>query len=124
MLKNTNSVNLCQNSEAGKPPQNGKRPQKPYKISVFKEVIQTKMRMKKMDFSKNCLTQCVSGREKKRAFSCTLSVLAKQLFWDQNSQKPGKPIKIAVSVEIAQNQKWHLFFEKGVLWHGLKSGFY
>ena len=28
-----------------------------------------------------------------------------------------------VSAEIAQNQKWHLFFEKGVFWHGWKVGF-
>ena len=33
----------------------------------------------KMDFS-HCLTLSVSGREKKRAFSCTLSVLAKKCF--------------------------------------------
>ena len=28
-----------------------------------------------------------------------------------------------VSAEIAQNQKWHLFFEKGVFWHVWKVGF-
>ena len=65
---------------------------------------------------------CQEGR-KKRAFSCTLSVLAK-IFFGPKQCKPGKTIKIVVSAEIAQNQKWHLFFEKGVFWHGWKSGFY
>ena len=63
---------------------------------------------------KNCLTLFVSGREEKRAFSCTLSVLAKKTFLAQNSVNQKKTIKIVVSAEIAQNQKWHLFLEKGV----------
>ena len=58
-----------------------------------------------MDFCKNCLTLFVSGREKKRAFSCTLSVLAKNVFFGPKQCKPGKTIKIVVSAEIAQNQK-------------------
>ena len=43
-------------------------------------------KQKKWIFSINCMTLFVSGREKKRAFSCTLSVLAK-FFLDQNSAK-------------------------------------
>ena len=46
-------------------------------------------KMKKWTFSKNCLTLFVSGREKKRAFSCTLSVLA-EIFLDQNSENQEK----------------------------------
>ena len=57
---------------------------KPYKNRFFKVVIQKCEKAKKWIFSKNCLTLFVSGREKKRAFSCTLSVLAK-IFFDQNS---------------------------------------
>ena len=54
---------------------------KPYKNSFFKAVMQKCEKSKKMDFfCKNCLTLFVSGREKKRAFSCTLSVLAKNIF--------------------------------------------
>ena len=41
---------------------------------------------KKWIFSKNCLTLFVSGREKKRAFSCTLSVLAKISFGTKTVQ--------------------------------------
>ena len=68
---------------------------------------------------------CQDGR-KKRAFSCTLSVLTKHFFGPKQC-KPGKTIKIVVSPEIAQNQSWHLFFEKSekvFFWHGWKSGFY
>ena len=91
-----------------------KRPKNPIKIVFFfKVVIQKCEKAKKWIFSKNCLTLFVSGREKKRAFSCTLSVLAKNLFGPKQC-KSGKTIKIVVSAEIAQNQKWHLFFEKGV----------
>ena len=61
-------------------------------------------KMKHMDFSRNCLTLVVSGREKKRAFSCTLSVLAKKCLY-QNSENQKKTVKIVVSAEIAQNQK-------------------
>ena len=61
-----------------------KRPKNPIKIGFFGVVIQKCEKSKKWIFSKNCLTLFVSGREKKRAFSCTLSVLAK-IFLDQNS---------------------------------------
>ena len=61
-----------------------KRPKNPIKIGFFfffKVVIQKCEKAKKRIFSKNCLTLFVSGREKKSAFSCTLSVLAKNFFW-------------------------------------------
>ena len=70
-------------------------------------------KIKKWIFSKNCLTLFVSGREKKRAFSCTLSVLAK-FFFGPKQCKAGNTIKIGVSAEIAKKQEWHLFLEKGV----------
>ena len=62
-----------------------------------------------MDFfcSKNCLTLFVTGREKIRAFSCTLSVLAPNVL-DQNSEKK----------ENCPKPKMTPFFEKGVFWHG------
>ena len=50
---------------------------KPYKNRFFKVVMQKCEKSKKWIFCKNWLTLFVSGREKKRAFSCTLSVLAK-----------------------------------------------
>ena len=80
-------------------------------------------KIKKMDFflQKLPYTICVRKGEK-CAFSCTLSVLAKILF-GPNQCKPGKTIKIAVSAEIAQNQKWHLFLEEGVFDMGEKVGF-
>ena len=99
-----------------------KRPQNPIKIGFFKVVIHKCEKSKKWSFSKNCLTLFVSRREKNAHFR------AHYLFWPnffyQKQCKPGKTIKIVVSAEIAQNQKWHILFEKGVFWHGWKSGFY
>ena len=57
-----------------------KRPQNPIKIVFLKVVIQKSEKSKKRIFSKNCLTLFLSGREQKRAFSCTLSVLAQNVF--------------------------------------------
>ena len=59
----------------------------PYKNRVFlKVVIQKCEKSKKWIFSKNWLTLFVSVREKKRAFSCTLSVLAKNFFGPKTVQ--------------------------------------
>ena len=66
---------------------------------------------KKWIFSKNCLTLFVSGREKKRAFSCTLSVLAK-IFFGPKQRKAGNTIIIGVSAEIAKSKN-DTFFGKG-----------
>ena len=64
---------------------NGKDKKNPIKIGFFKVVIQKCEKSKKWIFSKNSLTLFVSGREKKTAFSCTLSVLAK-FFWTKTVQ--------------------------------------
>ena len=80
-------------------------------------VIQKCEKSKKWIFSKNCLTLFVSGREK-NAFSCTLSVLA-----GPKHCKAGNTIKIGVSAEIVQNQKWHLSFKKVFFDMGEKVGF-
>ena len=45
----------------------------------------------------------MSGREKKRAFSCTLSVLA-NIFFGPKQCKAGNTIKIGVSAEITKNK--------------------
>ena len=67
-------------------------------------------KIKQRDFFKNCLTLFVSGREKKRAFSCTIC-FGQTFFWPKQIE-PRNAIKRGVSAEIAQNQKWHLFLEK------------
>ena len=68
--------------------QNGRRPKKPIKIVFFKVVIHNE-KWKKMIFSKNCLTQFVSGMENKNAH-----FRAHYLFWLKNvgtkHSKPGK----------------------------------
>ena len=46
-----------------------------------------------------------------------------KLFLAQSSVNQETAIKIVVSAEIAQNQKWHLFLEKGVFDMGEKVGF-
>ena len=102
-----------------------KRPKKPYKNSVFEVVIQKCEKSKKwIFFCKNCLTLFVSGRERKTRIFVHTICFAQNIFLGPEQCKPGKTIKIVASAEIGQNQKWHLFFEKGVFWHGWKSGFY
>ena len=66
-------------------------------------------------------TICVKKGEK-RAFSCTLSVLAKN-FLGPNQCKPGKTIKIVVSAEIAQNQNDTFSLKKVSFDMGEKVGF-
>ena len=64
---------------------------KPYKNRVFKVVMQKCEKSKKNEFlQKLADTICVRKGEKKLAFSCTLSVLAKMFFLDQNSVKQEK----------------------------------
>ena len=60
---------------------------------------------------------CQEGR-KKRIFVATICF--GQFFFGPKQCKAGKTKKIGVSAEIAQNQKWHLFFEKGVFLTWLK----
>ena len=77
----------------------GKGP-KPYKNSVFKAVIQNEKNLKKGFIAKLRDAICVRKGERKRAFSCTLSVLAKT-FWAQNSRNHKKNYKIVVATETA-----------------------
>ena len=115
---------LCwkQRNRKKKNKQNGKRPKKPIKIVFFKVVIQ-KMR-KWIFFQKLPDTVCVRKGEKSAHFRAHYLFWPKSFFFlDQNSQKPGKTIKIVVSAEISQNLKWHLFSKWCFFWHGWKSGF-
>ena len=52
---------------------------------------------------------CQEGR-KTRIFVHTICFV--QFFFGPEQCKPGNTIKIVVSAEIAQNQKWHLFLKK------------
>ena len=71
---------LCWRNRNRKKTNKMEKAKKPYKIS-FLRWSSKNVKKQKMDFSKNWLTLFVSGREKKRAFSCTLSVLAQNVFW-------------------------------------------
>ena len=75
-------------TEKRKRKQKRENSKKPCKNRVFLRWSSKNVKnQKKWIFSKNCLTLFVSGRErKKRAFSCTLSVLAKFLFWTKTVQ--------------------------------------
>ena len=79
-------------------------------------------KIKKMDFSKNRLTLFVSGREKKRAFSCTLSVLAK-IFGTETVQTR-KHYKNRGFSGNRPKPKMTPFFRKRCFLTWLKSGFY
>ena len=65
--------------------QNGKRSQNPIKIVFFEVVIHRCEKSKNGFLAKLPDTICVRKGEK-RAFSCTLSVLAKNLFWTKTVQ--------------------------------------
>ena len=88
-----------------------KQAKNPLKIVFFKVVIQKWERWKRLIFSKKCLTRFVSGREKKVHFRAHY-LFRPKIFWAQNSEKPGKTIKMVVSTENAQNLKRHLFWKK------------
>ena len=139
IFENANSVTLCQNSVFAifwGCQKWGFRKEnctfcfcllyvEPYKNSVFwRWSCENVKNQKKWIFSKNCLTLFVSGREEQNAHFRAHSLFWPKMFFGPKQCKPGKTIKIVVSAEIAQNQKWHLFFENGVFWHGWKSGFY
>ena len=64
----------------------------------------------------------MSGREKKRAFSLQLSVLAK-IFFGPKQCKAGNTIKIGVSAEIAKNKNDTFLGKKGVFDMVEKVGF-
>ena len=103
----------------------GKKPKKPYKNRVFLRWSSKNMKnQKKGFFCKNCLTLFVSGKGEKNAHFRAHYLFWPKFFFGPKQCKAGKTIKIVVSADIGQNQKWHLFLEKAVFWHGWKSGFY
>ena len=154
MFINTNSVNLCQNSVSRKivgmskirfskrklhflfclclcwiqrnrkkKKTKWKKAQKTIKIVFFKGGNPKMRNMKKIDFFKNCLTLFVTGKEKNAHFR------AHYLFWPKTflgpkQWKPGKTIKDSGCSGNCPKPKMTPFFEKGVLWHGWKIGFY
>ena len=133
MFKNTNSVKLCQKSVFAKlsgcqkwgfrketcifclsfhvaareteKQLNGKRPNNPMKLVFLKVAIQQWEAWKQCIFSKNCLIV----RKGEKTHFC-----AHYLFWPKifSGPKQWKTIKIVVSAEIAQTQKWHPCFRK------------
>ena len=60
---------------------------------------------------------CQEGR-KTRIFVHT--ICSGQFFWPKQIE-PRNTIKIGVPAEFAQNQKWHLFWEKVFFWYGRKN---
>ena len=94
-----------------------KKAKQPYKNIVFKGGHPKTWKWENGFLAKIAWHYLGQEGRKKNAFLCTLSVLVKNCFWTK-IVKTKKTIKIVVSAEITQNQKWHLLFEKGVLWHG------
>ena len=79
---------------------------------------------KKMDFLQKLVDTIYVRKGEKNAHFCAHYLFWPKILFGPKQCKPGKTIKIVVSADIAQKQKWHLFLEKGVFWHGWKSGFY
>ena len=80
-------------------------------------------KIKKMDcFAKIAWHLFVSGRERKTHFRAHYLFWPK-IFFGPKQCKPGKTIKIVVSAESGQNQKWHFFWKRCFFWHGWKVGF-
>ena len=94
--------------------QHGKMAKTPAKIVFFKGGHPKMRKRKKRIFSKNCLALFVSGREKIRAFSCTLSVLAKMFFWTK-TMKTRKIYKNSGFSEACPKPKMTFLFGKGVV---------
>ena len=103
---------------AAKETEKWKRAPKPIKIVFLRWSSKNERHEKKWIFSKICLTLFVSRREKKRAFSCTLSALA-QNFCGPKQWKPGKTIKSGFGRNCPK-PKMTPFFEKGVFGTGEK----
>ena len=138
MFINTNSVNVCQNSvfaklsgcqneifekktaifvfvflccckrNRKKKETKWKKAKKPIKL-VFKVVIQKWEKWKNIILAKLPDTICVRKGEKNAQFRAHYLL---PIFFGPKQWKSGKTIKIAVSAEMAQNQKWHLFLKK------------
>ena len=148
MFKNTNSVNLCQNSvfvrvskmrfskrklyffvfvmllQEKQKKNKMEKAKQPYKNSVFLRWSSKNEKSGKIDFllPKSSDTICVRKGEK-RAFSCTLSVLAKNV-WPKTVKTSKKQKKNSGFSGNCPKPKMTPFFEKGLVWHGWKSGFY
>ena len=101
--------------------QNGKGQTNPIQIGILRWSSKN-VRNPKVDFYQKLPdTICVRKGEKTRIFVLTIC-FGHKWFFGPKQCKPGNTTKIGVSAEIAQNQKWHLFFEKGVFfWHGWKK---
>ena len=98
--------------------------QKPYKNRVFLRWSPKNVKKQKNGFLAKIAWHYLCQEGRKNAHFRAHYLFWPKFFFGPKQCKPGKTIKIVVSAEIAQNQKWHLFFEKGVFWHGWKSGFY
>ena len=96
---------------------------KPYKNRFFKVVMQKCENSKKWIFSKTRLTLFVSGREKKRAFSCTLSVLAKFFFWPKTVQTRKNYKNSGFSGKLPKSKNDTFFWKKVFFGMGEKVGF-
>ena len=97
---------------------------KPYKNRVFKVVLPKCEKSKKNGFLAKIAWHYLCQEGRKNAHFRAHYLFWPKCFFGPKQCKSRKTIKIVVSAEIVQNQKWHLFFGKGVFWHGWKSGFY
>ena len=143
MLKNRNSVILCQDSvfaklsgyqkwgirkenhpfcfaarETEKWKTEWKRQKIPYKNRVFFFLTWSSknVKNKKNGFLAKVAWHDLCQERRK-------SVLTKNFFFDRNCENQKKTIKIVVWAEIAQNQKWHLFWKTCFFDMGEKVGF-
>ena len=96
---------------------------KPYKNGAFYGGHPKMRKIKKMIFSKHCLTRFVSGREKKTRIFMHTICLGQKMVFGPKQLKPGKTIKILVSAEIAKSPKWHLFLKEVFFDMGDSVGF-
>ena len=80
-------------------------------------------KIKKMDLQQKLPDTICVRKGEKRAFSCTLSVLAKIFFGPKQCQA-GNTIKVGVSAEIAKNKNDTFFLKKVFFDMVEKSGFY
>ena len=101
-----------------------KRPKNPIRIGFLLRWSSKNVKNQKNGFLAKIAWHYLCKEGRKNAHFRAHYLFWADMFFGPKQCKPGKTIKIGVSAEIAQNQKWHLFFEKGVFWHGWKSGFY
>ena len=98
-----------------------KRQKKPYKISIFKVVIQKCENSKNMEFLQKLPdTICVRKGEETRIFVHTIC-FDQRIFWPKTVQTRKHYKNSGFSGNCPQ--KWHLFLENGVFEMGEKVGF-